>query len=423
MKKTTLALSATMLLASGLFADDKADIEMLKQQIKELQEITQTLTDETSDLKTGFNYTTVDKEKTFSGLSPAASKVYFSKSPLSIGGYGEMYYSNSQVDGATAGESKIDVYRFVPYIGYKFSDNIILNTELEFEHGGADGDPSNTNDGYVVIEFMYLDFLMNENFNVRVGNFLVPMGLVNEKHEPVLFNTVQRPNTEKNIIPSTWQENGAMVFGNITDDISYKVAMVTALSTGVNGSKWLRDGRGGSWTQKNPEYAGVARIDYTGINGLYVGASTYYGTSGIGEDSSTFMYDIHADYKNSGFRAYGIYTQAIRSKTNTIDATSLTPPTATKEANGGYINLSYDVLTSVQSEFSLPVFVQYESVNPQAKFADGTSYNPVNTTTIGVNFFPHEQVVLKADYAMSDNDYSNSKTNSDVFSLSMGFIF
>jgi hypothetical protein len=264
---------------------------------------------------------------------------------------------------------------------------------------------------------MYLDFLINENLNVRLGNFLVPMGLVNERHEPTLFTTVQRPQTERYIIPSTWHESGAMVFGNITDDISYKVAGITSLDTLEDGSKWLRSGRGASFKQKNPEYAGVARVDYTGINGLFVGASTYFGTSGIGEDSTTFMYDIHADYKNSGFRAYGIYSQVMRSKANTIGTNGV------KEAGGGYLNLSYDVLASTSSSFSLPVFAQYESVNPQAEFADGTSFDAVNTTTVGVNFFPHEQIVLKADYAMADNDYSNSGKTSDTFSLSMGFIF
>jgi len=413
--KIKLALSAALLVSSSLYADDKSDIAMLKQQVKELQEMTQTLTDETSDLKTGFNYTTVDTSKSFSGLGAAASKVYYSKSPLSIGGYGEMYYSSN-----SDGGSKVDVYRFVPYIGYKFSDNIILNTELEFEHGGADGDPTNTNDGYVVVEFMYLDFLFNENFNARLGNFLVPMGLVNERHEPTLFTTVQRPQTEKYIIPSTWHESGAMVFGNIGDDISYKIAGITGLNTDLNGKSWIRDGRGGSWTQENPKFAGVARVDYTGINGLFVGASAYYGSSDIGVSSNTFMYDIHLDYKMSGFRAYGIYSGVTRTNSNTIG----TANDAAKEANGGYLNLSYDVLSTMKSKYSLPIFVQYENLNPQAKLANGTSFDPVNITTFGINFFPLEQVVLKADYAIQDNDYKQNKADGfDTFSLSMGFIF
>ncbi|MEA1983766.1 MAG: porin, partial [Campylobacterota bacterium] len=315
-------------------------------------------------------------------------------------------------------------YRFVPYIGYKFSDNVVLNTEIEFEHGGSDdsSDPE-LSGGYVKVEFMYLDFLINENLNARVGNFLVPMGLINERHEPTLFTTVQRPQTSRYLLPSTWHESGGMVFGNIGDDISYKFAVVTAIDTldpadkAKDGSKWLRNGRGGSFKQKNPEFAGVARVDYTGVKGLFIGASAYYGSSGIGAESKTVMADVHGDYKIAGFRAYGVYTQTKRSKAATISST------AVSDAKGGFLNLSYDLLSTMGSTYSLPVFAQYESVNPQAKFADGTSFDSVNTTSIGINFFPQEQVVLKADYAMADNDYSNTGKELNTFSLSMGFIF
>ena len=129
MKKLSLALTAILTLTTLSNADESADIEELKLQIKELQEMSQILIDETSDLKTGFNYTTVDDTQSHSGLGAAASKVYYSKSPLSIGGYGEMFYAHTTYDDSST-SSKVDVYRFVPYIGYKFSDNIILNTEI-----------------------------------------------------------------------------------------------------------------------------------------------------------------------------------------------------------------------------------------------------------------------------------------------------
>lgn len=127
--KIKLGIATTMILSCTAYANESTDVEALKQEVKELREITQTLIDETSDLKTGFNYTTVDTTKSHSGLGSAASKVYYSKSPLSIGGYGEMYYAHTSNDGS-ANSDVIDVYRFVPYIGYKFSDKIILNVEI-----------------------------------------------------------------------------------------------------------------------------------------------------------------------------------------------------------------------------------------------------------------------------------------------------
>ena len=399
MKNITLAITATLLLSSITYANDTTEIQTLKQEIQELREMTQTLLDETSDLKTGFTYTTADEDKSHSGLGAAASKVYYSKSPLSIGGYGEMFYAHtSKDDGSTS--SVVDVYRFIPYIGYKFTDNIILNTEIEFEHGGVD---ANGGGGEVIVEFMYLDFLINKKFNVRTGNMLVPMGLINERHEPTLFNTVQRPQTAKYLIPSTWHESGIMAYGDIVDNVAYKVAGVTALKPTDDGDKWLRDGRGGSYKNNDPKLAVVARVDYTGINGLMTGISLY-------NDSQIRMTDIHLDYKNSGARVYGVYTQTTRT-----DATGV----QVESANGGYINGSFDLLTLTSSDKQLPVFVQYETRNAQAELADGTKGDATKNITLGLNYFPHPQVVLKTDYLLAKKDGKTDKTAS----ISMGFIF
>ncbi len=424
-----LSATAALMLSSNAFADNSSDIAELKRQIAELikksqmledrskrleeksvelEEQSQLLIDETSDLKTGFNYTTVEEEKSFSGLGGAASKVYYSKSPLSIGGYGEMYYSHASKE-AAADVSTVDVYRFVPYIGYKFNDNIILNVELEFEHGGVEAGDG----GEVIVEFMYLDFLLDEKYNFRIGHMLMPMGLINERHEPTLFTTVQRPNTSKYLIPSTWHESGLMVFGKITQDFSYKIAGVTGLDDSKTGSKWIRNARGGSFKQTNEgnEQLGlgfVARVDYTGINGLLLGASTYL-------DSSIKMWDIHADYKSGPFRAYGVYTQTERD-----DSAANAAGNGETKANGGFINVGYDLLSFIPgSDKKLPLFIQYESVSPQDRLFDGSSVDSIDTTTFGINFFPHEQVVLKVDYAMQEQN----SLDIDTISASIGFIF
>ena len=401
--KLGLSVAAALLLSTSVYADTASEIEQLKKEVAELREQTQILTDETSDLQTGFNYTKVDTTKSHSGLGAAASKVYYSKSPLSIGGYGEMYYSHTSVEG-TANSSKVDVFRFVPYIGYKFSDNIILNVELEFEHGGIANDGGAAAGGEVILEFMYLDFLVNENYNIRVGNMLMPIGLINEKHEPTLFTTVQRPLTTRFLIPTTWHESGAMVYGKITDDVSYKVGGFTALTPTDTGDKWIRDGRGGSFTNNNPKLAVVARVDYTGINGLLVGASSYV-------DPDLTMFDAHVDYNLDALRVYGTYSQTNRSGSIAGQV---------KKASGGFLNVGYDLLSFTSSPNKLPVFIQYESIAPQDEINAGASVPSIDTTTVGINYFPHEQVVLKLDYAMQRQD---GVADQDIASLSMGFIF
>ena len=412
MKKLLLSMTASALLTGGLYADDISD---LKAQIAELQEKTDALIDETSDLKTGFNYTTVDANASVNGMGPAASKVYYSKSPLSIGGYGEMFWASPSKEGPS-GDAYTDVYRFVPYIGYKFSDNIILNTELEFEHGGEE----------VVIEFMYLDFLFSSAFNLQVGHLLVPMGLVNMRHEPTLYNTIQRPDVERYLVPSTWHETGILAYGEIGDTgLNYTAGIINALELNNDNNmpgnvtkSWIRSGRVGS-EENGPmqRVAFVGRLDYTGIAGLLAGGSMYYGAGTQGRPSGVdaFMYELHTVYEKAGFKFKGLYTQTSVSNAEYIFAESASG------AEGYYVNAEYNVLSTAPTAYRLPIFVQYENYDPVSSGGYGVDLKQANTT-VGLNFFPMDQVVLKADYVMVD--YKNSAFEDyNTVSLGLGFIF
>jgi len=439
-KKTGLSvtLAALLCLSQNVSANDASEIEMLKKEIAELRQMTkallnqtntlkddtkkstekiavieekqQILVDETSNSQIGF--TTFDSTKAFDGMGAAASKVYYSDSPLSFGGYGKIDYVYESREGQT-NRDLLDVYRYIGYIGYKFTDDIILNTEIEFEHGGAE-DGATGRDGYVIIEFLYLDFLFNDNFNLRAGNMLVPMGLVNMRHEPTVFTTVQRPNTSNKLIPSTWHENGIMAHGQISENLSYNLGAFSALQLdrgAGQGNDWLRESRVGSFRNGKDErlgLAGVGRIDYTGIEGLYTGASVYV-------DSNLVIADVHFDYTKDAFRTYGVYTQTSRSEKVVGEP---------EKAKGGFINVGYDMLSFTQSDNKMPVFVQYETVSAQDKITGGTGKDSTDTITVGVNYFPTEQVVLKADYAMSkDNSAASNVDENNKFSLSMGFVF
>jgi len=414
MKTFVLPFTAAVLLGTGLYADDISD---LKAQIAELQEKTDALIDETSDLKTGFNYTTVNVDASNNGMGPAASKVYYSKSPLSIGGYGEMYWASPDNEGA-AGDAYTDLYRFVPYIGYKFSDDIILNTEVEFEHGGEE----------VTIEFMYLDFLFNRAFNIQVGHLLVPMGLVNMRHEPTLYNTVQRPGVELYLIPSTWHETGVLAYGDIGETgLSYSAGIFNALELyndnnmpGNVTKEWIRSGRVGS-EEEGPmqRVAFIGRLDYTGIAGLLAGGSLYYGaaTQGRPSDVNAFIYELHGVYEKAGFKFKGVYTATSVSNAEKMFAE------AADGAEGYYVNAEYNVLAEAATTKRLPVFVQFESYDPVSSVAGGTRPDLEQTdTTVGLNYFPMDQVVLKADYVMTDY-HDKALEDYNTFSLGLGFIF
>ena len=426
MKQTLLSIAVASAITTTLSADSETDalkaqlkalterLNNVEKQNKETAEKTDTLIEETADLKTGFNFNVVDTDKSHNGMGAAASKVYYSKSPLSIGGYGEMYYAAP--DNA---DNYADIYRFVPYIGYRFNENIVLNVELEIEHGSTDGG------GKVVVEFMYLDFLLNEAFNVQVGHLLVPMGLTNLRHEPTLFNTIQRPETERQIIPSTWHENGVMAYGRIGETgLNYNLGIVNAIDYTIEDpdTTTTRDGRIGSQEKGTMNrVAGVGRLDYTGITGLLAGGSIYYGAAGQGKasGSTAFTYELHAVYENSGIKLKGLYAETNVDGLNDKNQY----PNALDKSSGYYLNAEYDILHTMNSEYKLPLFVQYDTYDKKEKLANAADPQAGETiTTVGINFFPHEQVVLKVDYAMKDYDDA-AKEDFDTLSFGLGFIF
>ncbi len=446
MKKLLLSTVAAMAITTALSADElsdlKSQLKILSERLTALEvndkkqgEQTTALTSELINVQNTTSFGTVDMSKTEPGLGAAASKVYYSKNPLSIGGYGEMYYSHQE----HAGADETEVYRFVPYIGYKFSDNIILNSEIEFEHGGAE----------ISIEQLYLDFLINPAFNVRLGQQVVPMGLINQNHEPVLYNTVKRPDVENYLIPSTWHENGLTVYGK-TDSFNYAAGVVVALDMGLAnhdgapeegtyGASWIRDGRrGGNETNNVTSNLGaVARLDYIGINGLLVGASLYTGEAGASTNDKEVgrltLADVHAQYQNDGFKIKGVYTQAHLSHADsylglhTVGDVTLDFPFHPESARGGYVNMEYNVLPYfTQASTRLPIFFQYENYNLATSMVNGSAFGNTQSFTYGLNYFPHEQVVLKGEYKVrhnkNDADSANYSTEG-IYSLGLGFIF
>ena len=419
--KIKIATFSAALLVGGSSLEASTLEERLgavEKELATLKEQNQVLTEELTSMENEKWYASVDVTKSQSGMGAAASKVYYSENPLSIGGYGEVYFSNPSNNDAFT-----DVYRFIPYIGYKFSDNIVLNTEIEFEHGGEE----------VAIEFLYLDFLINQYANIRVGQQLVPMGLINLRHEPTLFPTVLRPETETYVIPSTWNELGVSVYGS-TDYVEYQAGIINALNlnsleTQTSDKKWIKNARRGSKEKIAAKKAAfVGRADYVGIDGLKTGASIYYGNGSntdtplpqVGEsDLSMFIYEIHAAYKKNGLFANALWTQASLNGADKIPGTNVA-----KKAQGGYANIGYNFFRHLpENSLNMPIFYQYEKYNPVKEVANGTStYSDISSHTVGVNYFPHEQVVLKAEYQIKDDKNVQDEKIKTV-SLSFGFIF
>ena len=169
------------------------------------------------------------------------------KSPLTIGGYGEITYNQPE-----GGNGELDIQRLVLMFGYKFNDRTQFITEIEFEHVKE-----------VYVEQAFLQYSLNDNVNLRGGLMLVPMGIVNEYHEPTTFNGVERPSVDGSIIPSTWREVGIGVSGRSNEiSLKYQAYLFNGFAS-VNGSKvlggknGLRNGRqkGAKSTINTPNFS------------------------------------------------------------------------------------------------------------------------------------------------------------------------
>ena len=371
---------------------------------------------------------TEDTFESFSDLGVSASKVYQSESALSIGGYGEYKYkkyngykNTSNADfNARQNTSETNVVRFVPYIGYKFNDWIVMNTEIEFENGGA----KTTDDGkeykYAIVEFSYLDFLLDEKYNIRVGHILTPFGNINLNHEPVAFLTAERPLVETFIIPSTWHTNGALLFGEI-EGVDYYTGVITSPDANeFVGGRYIQQGRRGA-RQFTDDLSFVGRLSYKGFAGIDIGSSLFYGKSSVDNsdtDLTMFMSEAHISYKANGWNVQALGVMGTLSDYETL------ANTVAGSVHGAYTTVGYDFFHSQNTEQKLYGVAEIEILDLDA---DNETANPdhhkYNEYTFGIAYFPSPKVVIKAEYNIRDYKDSSSLADEKAVIASLGFIF
>lgn len=383
------------------------------ERLERVEEKVEALTDEVGRLESIFAVPEELAFESFSGLGPAASKVYKRESGLSIGGYGEVRLRTYHGQGDDDRNDVFDALRAVVYVGYKFNENWVFNSELEFEHGGTGGG------GSVSTEFATIDYLHSDEFNVRAGVLLIPMGFINEIHEPNFFYGAERPEVERRIMPSTWRENGAGIFGTIADRVNYRMYVVNGLDGEGFDAGGLRGGRQKASRALSDDFAFVGRVDVDVVPGLLVGGSVYAGQSGQeqrspagspvpGEllpDLMTHIYEIHAQYKGQGLSLRGLWSEAFIDEAgahNRILGSGLA-----SRMQGWYVEAGYDILPLFleDTKASFEPFFRFEQWDTQHETPDGVirdNTQDVDLYVAGVQFKPIPQVVFKADYRHFD---------------------
>jgi len=363
------------------------------------------------------------------GVGPSASKVYGVDSGLSIGGYGEVRFRHDSTD-----DDVFDALRAVLYFGYKFSDSWVLNSEIEFEHGGGSD---------VFLEFLNVDYLHSDALNFRVGLILIPMGFVNQLHEPTFYYGASRPEVEKTIIPTTWRENGSGFFGRLGDRVTYQVYGVSSFEGSQFNASGFRPGRQKGIKALTNDWSFVARADAAVMSGLNLGASVYYGNQGqdqsvggVGVGSlSTAIYELHAEYKRYGITARGLFSQAFVDNPDALNAGIERVPELmdggflAESLIGGYVEVAYDILPRLlpETKQSLEPFFRYERLNTQSRMQDAARYAPTpeynrHLYTVGLQYKPISQIVFKLDYRWITQQ-SNGQSLDKQVEFGAGYVF
>ncbi|MBD3334461.1 MAG: hypothetical protein GF355_03005 [Candidatus Eisenbacteria bacterium] len=423
-----------------------------EERVRELERRIDILAAEIEQLKTAGAAPELDLEGR-PGLAPAASKVYGIGHGVSLGGYGEMLYESyagEREDGTSIDTpSRLDFLRAIIYAGYKFSDRILFNSEMEFEHATSGA-------GSVSLEFAYVDFLLAEQLGVRAGLLLLPMGFLNELHEPPIFLGATRPETERRIIPSTWRENGAGFYGT-AGDFTYRAYVTNSFdgpgggASGASGfdAGGLRGGRQKGAKALAEDLALTVRADFEGVAGLVVGGSLFAGNTGQGRETApgkngrvqegpaakraesgeisafTMIAEGHADYSFRGLSLRGLASVATVDEADRLNALNGYSGTASvgETLAGGYVQAGYDVLRHVREDQELIPYIRYEWIDTQKEVPAGYAADPANQKhiiTAGAAYKPILNVVIKADYQFHRND---AETGVDQFNLVLGYLF
>jgi hypothetical protein len=321
-----------------------------------------------------------------------------------IGGYGELHYNNLD------SKKEIDFHRFVLFFGHQFTDRLRFFSELELEHS-VSGDGQN---GELELEQAYVEYDITQNQHVKGGVFLLPVGILNQTHEPPTFYGVERNPVEKNIIPSTWWAGGIEFTGEVFPEsipgFSYALSVHEGLDTNAGNNYAVRNGRQKTSEADANDLASTAQIKWTGIPGVELAAAIQYqqditqGNDPTAGDA--WLYEAHANIQRGAFGLRALYAM--------WDLDGDGPKSiGADEQSGFYIEPSY----RITPEWG--VFARYNQWDNQA----GSNGNDTEKKqyNAGVNFWPHPDVVLKADVQQQDNE--GTSKNDNGYNLGIGYQF
>ncbi len=359
---------------------------------------------------------------------------------LNIGGYGEVHY-NQPLSKNQKELGTLDVHRIVMFLGYNFSKKTQFVTEIEFEYAKE-----------LWVEQAFLQHRITKSVNLRAGLLLVPMGIINEYHEPTTFNGVERPGIDNRLSLSTWREIGFGVSGNLLPaTLKYQLYLVGGLNgydtkAVFNGSSGLREGRqkGSKAYFTSPALTG--KIEFYGIKNLNIGLSGYFGKSQsklfgklpddnaslrANADSSAVgiaMVGADARYQYKGIEMRGqVYYTSISNtgQYNIFTRAGTKYNDLGKSMFGYYAEAGYDIFRLFSNiDHELVPFIRYEFYNTHQSVDTNITENlnyKITLITTGLTFRLIKRAVIKTDFQLVKS--AAATEYSKIFNAGIGVMF
>ncbi len=354
-----------------------------------------------------------------------------------LGGYGELVL-NAPSNAPTV----VDLRRLVLYVGHNFNARIRLYAEVEFDHAVT----SASDQGEIEVEQAYLDVLGWRALNLRAGVILLPVGIINIYHEPPTFNGADRPDTDLLVIPSTWREPGAGIFGGVYA-FRYQLYVVNGLkASGFNAVTGLRDGRQEAQLALGHDWGVVGRVDWSPWLPANVGAALYYSNAAQGQarfrgsdgdDVPVTVAEADASLRFRGFEARAevasVWIGGIHRLNRALAAAATMDNPfegpVSHQLLGAYVEAGYNLLSPLKLKWgsSLVPFARYEHVDTQAEVPSGFTRNLGNkrdTLTLGLTVRPIPEVALKLDYQRRWTDAEDAKDAAvNQLNAALGYMF
>jgi hypothetical protein len=261
---------------------------------------------------------------------------------------------------------------------------------------------------------------------------LVPVGIINERHEPPVYHGVERPFVDTVIVPTTWFDPGVGVHGEVGNGWRYRAFLMTPLDAAeFSADEGLRGGRqfGGEAVAHRPAWSG--RVEHVGVPGLAAGASFWTGAADVSFrrlNSAVRVAEFDARYQRDRLEVRGQYAHVFIKDADglndAIERESGVSPNVAGQLRGFYGEAAYRIWNDGPAR-DLALFTRYENFDTQFRMPDG--YVPLaefdrDAWVTGLTYYPDPDIAVKLDWTRVANQSGLVRTQHSL-NLGLGWWF